>query len=133
MKTSRYLMLVSLACSFALPLSAGDSPTVYRDYCAPVDEAIVAVPHSEAGIWYFADDDTGELRRRVAAEQAKTGSLNRSSASPTILLQPDGTKLVDLDERFMTDFVVRIENGKPVTSCIDHRDAEPRATTWEEK
>ena len=133
MKTSRIFVLTSLACLLALPLTASDSPDVYRDYCVPADEAIVAVPQSEAGIWYFADDDTGELRRRVVAEQAKAGSLNWSSAGLTVLVQPDGTKTVDLEGRFMTDFVIGVEDGKIIEGCVDRPDAQPQMQKWEEQ
>jgi hypothetical protein len=137
MTFSRILFLAAVACSLALPLLAQETPVIYRDDCEAVESTVVAMPAPEAGIWIFTDDDTGALRRQVAEEQAKSGSLNWSSAGLTLVIHPDGSKSVDLEDRFMTDFVIRLDDsGHPVASCIDGPQsimAAPAKPAFEEK
>lgn len=134
MNTSRVLILVCLMAALTAPLLAAERGPVYRDDCVPLQDSLDAAP-SSAGLWVYTDEDTGELRRRLAAEQSKTRSLNWSSEGLTVVVHPDGMKSVDLEGRFMSDFVVRIDaSGNADTACIDDPGAATAVTPrWEEK
>ena len=99
-------LFIVAAAAYAIPEPA---PSTDRE-CPAIDSPAASRAVVPAGIRAFIDPVTGKLRPATPEERRKlasTVSRDRSGRAYEILIRPDGTRIVQLDETFMMNVVAR--------------------------
>jgi hypothetical protein len=108
------LLAASAGLAFPVPPSA-PSP----DSCPAIDPPATAAS-PERGIRVFVDPATGRLRRPTPEERRRIAlsSRDRSGRTYEVMVRPDGTRIVKLDETFLMSVVAtRNPDGTMSYSC----------------
>jgi hypothetical protein len=108
---ARLVPAAVLAAGAAAGLAAPDPPRA--EACPPIDLPAAARPSAHgAAIRAFIDPVTGRLRPATAEERRKLAAATPRDRSPRtyeMVIRPDGTRIVELDDAFMMS-VVAVKN-----------------------
>ena len=88
------------------------------DTCPAIDPPAAASP--ERGIRVFVDPATGQLRQPTSEERQRIALSSRDRTGKTyeVLVRPDGTRIVKLDETFLMSVVATVNpDGTTSYSC----------------
>jgi hypothetical protein len=107
------------AAGLALAAASGLAfPAPPPDTCPAIDPPTAASP--DRGIRVFVDPATGKLRRPTSEERRRIAlsSRDRSGKTYEVLVRPDGTRIVKLDETFLMSVVATVNpDGTISYSC----------------
>ena len=93
------------------------------DICPAIDPPAAS---PERGIRVFVDPATGKLRRPTSEERQRIAlsSRDRSGKTYEVLVRPDGTRIVKLDETFLMSVVAKVNpDGTTSYTCRNGRAA----------
>ena len=132
---SRFLrILCAVGLAVAAAAVARPASVSEMDDCPAIDPPMVFVP--SAGVRVFIDPVTGKIRpptpdeRRKAAETAR----DRSAHAYPLVIRPDGTRDVELDDAFLMSVVGKVNKDGTVSyRCVTGKTAAAPASTEESK
>ncbi len=104
----RFVPAAGLAAVAAAALAVVAAPP--PEACPAIDPPAAMAAAASAGVRAFIDPVTGKLRPATPEERRKlasTVSRDRSERAYEVVIRPDGTRIVTLDEAFMMSVVAR--------------------------
>ena len=107
-----------------VPSTPGESPAADE----PTSEQVAdSGPQGSAGMVVGIDPETGRIGKPTPAQPAALASraFDHSSEGLTVVHRPDGSRMVDLQDRFQEYAIVRIApDGTKQQTCVDGPDVE---------
>jgi hypothetical protein len=115
----RFPMAFLAACAAAASARPGPAAP---GTCPAIDPPAAAV---SAGVRAFVDPATGKLRPPTAEERRQlAGAVDRSARTYEVVVRPDGTRLVELDDAFFMSVVAtKRTDGTLKFRCLTQRPA----------
>ena len=116
----RFSMAFLAACA-AAAASARPGPAA-PETCPAIDPPAAAV---SAGVRAFVDPATGKLRPPTAEERRQlAAAADRSARTYEVVVRPDGTRIVELDDAFFMSVVAtKRPDGALQFRCLTQRPA----------